>query len=69
MNNSSNRAGARCAAAPSTASWATGGAASAHRPPQQALAAASRQISGLSPAEILRAGLEDESYWMYRIWN
>jgi AraC-like DNA-binding protein len=28
-----------------------------------------RQISGLSPAEILRAGLEDESYWMYRIWN
>lgn len=28
-----------------------------------------RQISGLSPAEILRAGLEDESYWMYRIWS
>jgi AraC-like DNA-binding protein len=28
-----------------------------------------RQISGLSPTELLKAGLEDESYWMYRIWN
>jgi len=28
-----------------------------------------REISGLSPAEILRRGLEDETYWIYRIWN
>ncbi len=28
-----------------------------------------REISGLSPAEILRRGLEDETYWVYRIWN
>ena len=28
-----------------------------------------REISGLSPSEILRRGLEDETYWVYRIWN
>lgn len=28
-----------------------------------------RAISGLSPSEILRRGLEDETYWVYRIWN
>lgn len=28
-----------------------------------------REISGLSPAEILRRCLEDETYWVYRIWN
>ncbi|WP_229632130.1 helix-turn-helix domain-containing protein [Pseudoduganella violaceinigra] len=28
-----------------------------------------REISGLSPTEILRRGLEDETYWIYRIWN
>ncbi|WP_342119343.1 helix-turn-helix domain-containing protein [Pseudoduganella sp. OTU4001] len=28
-----------------------------------------REISGLSPAEILRRGLEDETYWIYRIWT
>jgi AraC-like DNA-binding protein len=28
-----------------------------------------REISGLSPGEILRRGLGDETYWIYRIWN
>lgn len=28
-----------------------------------------REITGLSPAEILRRGLEDETYWIYRIWS
>ena len=28
-----------------------------------------REISGLSPTELLRRGMEDETYWIYRIWN
>lgn len=28
-----------------------------------------REITGLSPGEILRRGLEDETYWIYRIWS
>lgn len=28
-----------------------------------------REISGLSPGEIVRSSLEDETYWIYRIWN
>jgi len=28
-----------------------------------------REITGLSPKELLRRGLEDETYWIYRIWN
>lgn len=27
-----------------------------------------REITGLSPGDILRRGLEDETYWIYRIW-
>jgi AraC-like DNA-binding protein len=28
-----------------------------------------RAVTGLSPTELARAGREDESYWMYRIWS
>ncbi|WP_244199033.1 helix-turn-helix domain-containing protein [Janthinobacterium svalbardensis] len=28
-----------------------------------------REITGLSPTELARAMKEDESYWIYRIWN
>ncbi|MDC8760656.1 helix-turn-helix domain-containing protein [Janthinobacterium fluminis] len=28
-----------------------------------------KEITGLSPTELLRAGQEDESYWVYRIWS
>ena len=28
-----------------------------------------REITGLSPGEVLRRGLEDEAYWIYRIWS
>lgn len=28
-----------------------------------------REITGHSPGEILRRVMEDESYWIYRIWN
>ena len=28
-----------------------------------------REITGLSPTELARAYKEDESYWIYRIWN
>ncbi|OYO32042.1 AraC family transcriptional regulator [Janthinobacterium sp. PC23-8] len=28
-----------------------------------------RQITGLSPTELARASRDDESYWIYRIWN
>ena len=28
----------------------------------------SRQITGVSPTELARAGRDDESYWVYRIW-
>ncbi|HEX8956699.1 MAG TPA: AraC family transcriptional regulator [Burkholderiaceae bacterium] len=27
-----------------------------------------RQITGVSPTELARAGREDESYWVYRVW-
>ena len=28
-----------------------------------------KEITGLSPTELVRAGQEDESYWVYRIWS
>ena len=28
-----------------------------------------REVSGLSPGEILRRLEEDETYWIYRIWT
>jgi len=28
-----------------------------------------REITGLSPGEILRRLQDDETYWIYRIWN
>jgi AraC-like DNA-binding protein len=28
-----------------------------------------RQITGVSPTELVRGGREDESYWVYRIWS
>lgn len=28
-----------------------------------------REITGVSPSELARAGREDESYWIYRIWS
>jgi AraC-like DNA-binding protein len=28
-----------------------------------------REVTGLSPTELARAGREDESFWMYRIWS
>jgi hypothetical protein len=28
-----------------------------------------REMTGLSPGEILRRLQEDETYWIYRIWS
>jgi AraC-like DNA-binding protein len=28
-----------------------------------------REMSGISPTELVRLSLSDESYWIYRIWN
>ncbi|UGQ48224.1 helix-turn-helix domain-containing protein [Massilia endophytica] len=35
---------------------------------QAHLSRESRQLSGLTPSELARLCLSDESYWMYRIW-
>lgn len=36
---------------------------------QSHLSRESRAMSGLSPTELARLSLTDESYWIYRIWN
>ena len=51
-----------------TASWAeiatrAGYADQAH------LCRETRQITGLSPTALARAGKDDESYWIYRVWS
>jgi AraC-like DNA-binding protein len=28
-----------------------------------------REVTGISPAELARVGIEHESYWLYRIWS
>ena len=36
---------------------------------QAHLSREAREMTGLSPTELARAGKDDESYWIYRIWS